>query len=81
MWDGIDATTLIGLAVVAITVATFLAFLKRSRTRTILIVVWTALPFLAALAASIATAFDTQSFDDTAFFGFTAVFTILLLPP
>ena len=81
MWDGIDATTLIGVALVAIAVATFLAFLRRSRTRSILIVIWTALPFLVALASNIATVFDSHSFDGTAFFGFTAVFTLLLLPP
>jgi xanthine/uracil permease len=81
MWDDISATTLIGLAVAAVLVAILLAYLRQSRTRTILIVVWTALPFLVALGANIATVVDTQSFDSPGFFGFTAVFTLLLLPP
>lgn len=81
MWDGIYATRLIALAIVAVAVAAVLALLRRSRTRTILIVIWTALPFLVALAANVATIFGSQSFDGIAVFGFTVVFTLLLLPP
>ena len=81
MWDDVSATTLISLAVVAVTVAICLAYVRRSRTRTILIIAWTMLPFLVALGATTATVFGTHSFDGTSFFGFTAVFTLLLLPP
>lgn len=76
-----DVSTLVGLAAVAVAVGFGLAFLKRSKARTILIVVWTALPCVLALAASVATAFQGHGFDAAAFFGFTAVFSLLVLPP
>lgn len=78
MWDEMDVSTLVGLVAVAVGIG--IAFLKRSKARTILIVAWTALPCVLALAANVATAIDTHSFDAMAFFGFTAVFGLLLLP-
>lgn len=81
MWDEMPVLTLVSLAAAAVVVGIGLGFLTRSKALTILVVVWTALPFLLSLAANVAAAFDTNSFDATAFFGFTAVFSLLLLPP
>lgn len=81
MWDELPVSTLVGLAAVSVAVGIGLGFLARSKTRTALVVVWTALPFLLALLANVAAAIDTNSFDATAFFGFTAVFSFVLMPP
>lgn len=80
MWDEIAVSTLVGLAAVAIAVAAGLAFLKKSKARTTLIFSWTSLPCLLVIAASVATVLD-HGFDATAFFGFTAMFSLFLLPP
>ena len=81
MWDEMYVSTLVGLAAVAVAVGFGLGFLKKSKARTVLIVVWTAPPCLLAFGASVATAFDTHSFDATAFFGFNAVFSLFVVPP
>lgn len=81
MWDEIDASTLVNLAAVAFAVVFRLAFLKGPKARIILIVVWTALPCVLVFAVGVATAFARHSFDAAAFFGFTAVFSLAVLPP
>ncbi len=74
-------STLVSLAAVAVAVGIGLGFMARSKTRTILVVVWTGLPALLSLAVNVATAFDINGFDAAAFFGFTVVFSLMLLPP
>lgn len=81
MWDGIDTSTIASWGAVAIAVGGSLGFLRRSKSRTILIALWTALPFIIVCAASVATSFDMRSIDWPMAIGFTAVFTMFLLPP
>ncbi|MDQ1159466.1 putative membrane protein YfhO [Sphingomonas sp. SORGH_AS 950] len=81
MWDELPISTLVGLAAAAVTVGIGLGFLTKSKARTTLVVVWTALPFLLSLAANVFTVLDTRVFDAATFFGFTAVFGLLLTPP
>ena len=81
MWDELPISTLVGLAAAAVAVGIGLGFLAKSKTRTTLLVIWAALPFLLSLATNVFTVLDTRVFDATAFFGFTAVFCLFVKPP
>ena len=81
MWDGLTVTTLASWAVGAILVGSGLGFLPPSRWRFVLISILTAAPVLLVMWAVVMTAVDKGSLDLPMSFGFTAVFTMLLLPP
>ena len=81
MWDEISATTLAAWATGAIIVGSGLGLLPRSRWRLVLIGILAPAPVLLVIWAVVMTAVDKGSLDLPMSFGFTAVFTMLLLPP
>ncbi|HEY6916641.1 MAG TPA: hypothetical protein VI381_03275 [Allosphingosinicella sp.] len=81
MWDNIGLETILGCAIAAVIVGGGLGALRRSKTRTTLVTLWTALPVLLVCCVTVITSSDISGLDWRVSLGFADVFILVFFLP